>query len=132
MAFAHSDVGVLWASHENGVYRLALDIDPGIVEVARALVPKYVRLNRTKFAPHLSVVRETTMTSPLWGSHDGERVAFTYDTLVWEGEVYFWLQAESPRLRKIRVELGLPPMDWYCYPPDLADCFHATVGNLKG
>jgi len=131
MDFEHTSVGVLRASLEEGVYRLALDVDPGIVQVARALVPKHVRLQQTRFKPHLSVVRETVMTSPIWGRHDGEEVRFRYSTEIFWDETYYWLQADSPRLREVRIELGLKPMAWYTYPPDLADTFHCTIGNLK-
>lgn len=130
MNFPHESHGVLRASFEKGLYRLALDVDPGIVEVARALVPRSVRLNRTRFAPHISVVRGPTIGSA-WGRHDGEVVAFRYSTHVYNDEVYFWLKAESARLREVRVELGLASMDWYCRPPDDDDCFHCTIGNQK-
>ncbi len=123
--------GTLRASVENGVYRLALDVDPGIVELARALVPRYIRLQRQKFAPHISVVRETQPVPGLL-AYDGREVGFTYCPEVVPGEVYYWLRAESQALRAIRVALGLPEMAWYTYPPDLEDVFHCTIGNLKG
>jgi hypothetical protein len=130
MLLPHESQGVLRASFEKGLYRLALDVDPGIVEVARALVPRTVRLNRTRFAPHISVVRGPTI-GPAWGRHDGEVVVFRYSTFVYADETYFWLKAESPRLREVRVELGLAAMDWYCRPPDDDDCFHITIANQK-
>lgn len=122
-------VGVLRASYSDGLYRLALEVDPGIVDVARALVPKHIRLARQRYAPHISVVREEN-PGPL--SLEGLKVPFTYCPEVVPGEVYYWLRAESPELRVLRASLGLPLMAWYNYPPDLEDCFHITVGNTKG
>lgn len=121
--------GVLRASFDEGLTRIALDVDPGIVDVARALVPRYIPLARQRFAPHISVVRESAHV-PGWQACDGREVPFLYCPEVVPGEVYYWLRAESPELRKLRASLGLPQMDWYTYPPDLEDCFHITVGNV--
>lgn len=131
MDFPLQSKGILRASLERGLYRLALDVDPGIVEMARALVPWHFRLNRTRFAPHVSVVRELT-DLPGWGRHDGEEVRFDYSPFVHYDDTYFWLRVESARLREVRVELGLPATDWYVRPPDDTDCQHLTIGNLKG
>ena len=131
MALPHTSIGVLRASVVNGLHRLALDVDPGIVEVARALVPKYSRLNRTRYAPHVSLVREEKRVLPNWGKHDGEEVPFTYESYVYADELYWWLRVQSPRLLAVRVELGLAPMDWYTRPPDNSDFFHCTIGNCK-
>lgn len=110
-------------------------MDPSIVQAARALVPRYVRLNQQKFAPHLSVIRHEppeVNKHPRWGAREGESVAFRYSPEVAVGEVYYWLPVWSERLEAIRMELGLPPTDWYTKPPDLAHPFHCTIGNLKG
>jgi len=135
MDFDHPDVGTLRASFEDGLYRVALDVDPGIAEVARALLPKSLRWNRPRFASHVSVVRDKELAPGMpevLSQLDGERVEFTYDTFVYSDETYFWLRVESPRLRGVRIELGLEPMGWVARPPDQSDWFHLTIANLKG
>ena len=134
MDFEHPDVGTLRASLEDGLYRVALDVDPGITEVARALLPKSLRFNKPKFPAHISVVRDRELAPGMdvvLRRLDGERVAFTYDSFIYADETYFWLRAESPRLRAVRVELGLEPMGWVARPPDQSDWFHITLANLK-
>lgn len=119
--------------------RLVLEVDPGIVEVARALVPRYVRLNRQKFAPHITVIRHEKpevearlLAHPRWGgAREGAEVEFRYSPLVDFDETYYWLRAWSSKLEDIREELGLARSDWYTEPPDHAHCFHVTIGNCK-
>ena len=119
--------------------RLVLEVDPGIVEVARALVPKHIRLNRQKYAPHITVIRHLKAEEEAWllahprwgGTREGEEVAFTYSPEVQIDETYYWLNAWSSRLEDVREELGLPRSDWYTEPPDHSHCFHATIGNTK-
>lgn len=84
---------------EDGSFRLVVDVDPGIVEVSRALVPKWIRLNRQKHAPHITVVRETSLPDPTrWGVDQGASITFRYNPEVQAGEVYYWLEAYCPGL----------------------------------
>lgn len=83
-----------------------------------------------KYSPHISVVRESFPIKDI-SQFSGEIVMFTYDFDIVCGDVYFWLNAESARLRELRLELGLSELDWYNRPPDNKDCFHITIGNLK-
>ena len=121
--------GVLRYRIESG-FRLVVDIDPGITDFYRALVPKTVRLNRQKFAPHITVLREATLPLPAWGTYEGGAVVFDYLPEIRVGEVYFWLEVYSERLGDIREELGLPRIGPGARPPDEKDCFHTTLGNL--
>lgn len=114
-------------------YKLVVEVDPNIVELARSLVPKYVELNTTKYAPHISVVRKEQPSNPsVWGKHEGELIPFEYSPEVRFDEKYYWLRVFSPRLVEIRVEMGLPPsrLNVTC-PPDGEPVFHITIGNLK-
>ena len=125
-----TSTGTIRVSCEAGLYRLALEVDPAIVDYARSLVPKHVRLNRTRYAPHISVVREAGIVVGT-SAYDGEHVQFRYSPLVDHDDTYYWLRAESGRLRRIRIALGLMPTDWYTRPPDNQDCLHCTIGNRK-
>lgn len=112
--------------------KVHVEVDPEIVRYARALVPKTVKLNPQRWAPHITVVRkEPVVDLSAWGKYDGHPVEFTYDPRVVPGAVYYWLRAWSTRLTEIRVELGLEPLAWACRPPDGEDCFHITLGNTK-
>ena len=128
----HESSGPLRYSASEGKYWLVVDVDPGIVEVARALVPKTVRLNRTRYAPHITVIRnEVPPDLTAWKAHEGEMVTFQYDSFVYNDELYYWLNAYCQRLNDVRTELGLHPVSEWTRPPDMADCFHITIGNLK-
>jgi hypothetical protein len=129
----HSSEGTLVYSIEHTVgHKLVLVIDPGIAETYRALIPKVVRLNRPKFAPHISVIRKEPVPKvERWGKHDGERVAFEYEPVIYNDETYYWLRCYSPRLIEVRRELGLEYLSELARPPDLADCFHTTIANTK-
>lgn len=122
--------GVLRYRTEIG-FRLVVDIDPAITAFYRALVPKTVRLNRQKFDPHITVLREDALPKPAaWRAYEGERILFEYIPEIRVGDVFFWLEVYSERLGDIREELGLSRMGPGARPPDEKDCFHTTLGNL--
>jgi hypothetical protein len=112
--------------------KLHVVVDPAIADYARALVPiaQRVRLNRPRFAPHITVIRnEEWAFNP---ALDGTEVRFQYDPCVVPGDVYWWLRAWSPDLRQLRLHEGLPELSDLCRPPDMEECFHITIGNTKG
>ena len=118
----------------NGLYKLNVMVDPGIVDFYRALVPPYINLNRQAYPPHISVVRKEKgiPNLALWGKYEGEEVKFAYSNVIHYGKVYYWLNAFSERLEEIRLELGLPVSTEYTRPPDtFIKVFHITIGNLK-
>jgi len=116
-----SSIGILRYREDN----LVVDVDSGIVDLARALVPKATY-------PHVSVVRyEKPIILKNWGKHENAEVEFKYSTYVYNDEKYYWLQVLSPGLNNIRVELGLSMFSKWSKPPDGHDCFHITIGNTK-
>ncbi len=124
--------GILHYSRTPGLYRLVVDIDPAIIHYYRSLVPREINLNRQKFPPHVTVVREGSLPSPsAWGAYEGERLVFDYIPTIRVGDVYFWLEVYSIRLGDIRAELGLERIGPNARPPDDKDCFHTTLGNLR-
>jgi len=115
--------------------KLHVEVDPAIVSFARALIPLSVKLNKTRFAPHITLVRQEEIAPDKWVTATllhRKPVQFRYDPRVVPGEVYWWLRAWSDDLIHVRRSLGLPDLAWACRPPDGEDCFHVTIGNLKG
>ncbi len=133
-AVRHKSEGVLNYSIESDVgYKLSVSIDPGIAETYRALVPRYVRLQRPRFDPHISVIRKEPISNlDLWEKYQGKRVGFEYEPIIYNNETYYWLRCFSSTLMFIRRELGLPDLSELARPPDLFDSFHTTLGNTKG
>ena len=113
-------------------YRLVVDVDPGIHELARALIPKAARVQRPMYPPHISVVRKQVPTRlEHWGRHEGREVEFEYCTRVFNDHTYWWLRVFCKELEDVRVELGLEPHSSWTVAPDGRRCFHTTVGNTK-
>jgi hypothetical protein len=125
--------GVLHYSVEPEVgHKLSVTIDPGIADLYRALVPKVVRIQKPRFPPHISVIRKESVPNlDLWGKYEGLEVDFEYDSYIYNDETYYWLRCYSPALVRIRRDLGLDDLSFLARPPDLADCFHTTLGNTK-
>lgn len=110
-------------------------VENAIVAYARSLIPAAVNLNRTRYDPHITVVREEKVDRGLWttaGKWHGARVQFQYDPRVVPGDVYWWLRVWSDEIIEFRRSMGLPDLSWACRPPDGEAVFHVTIGNLKG
>jgi len=113
-------------------WKVFLEVDSGISEYYRALLPKWIKTNRQFYAPHISVVRkEQPLKMENWGKHEGEEVAFSYSNIIHFGQTYYWLEAYSSRLIEIRQGLGLYGSNKYSKPPDGKECFHITIANVK-
>lgn len=119
----HKSTGILEYGNGNSGLKLTVKIDPNIYFYYRSLIPKAICLNHQKFEPHISVVRkEIPQNMNFWGKYEKEKVEFEYDSFVYHGEIYYWLNAYSKRLEEIRLELGLPLS---------RKIFHITLGNIK-
>lgn len=113
-------------------HKLIVEVDPGLVDLYRALVPPYVRLRRQRWPGHITVVREEVVPRlDRWGSRQGQEVEFEFDPIVACDDKYHWLNVRCPLLIEVRRELGLPDMSALSRPPDGSDCFHITLGNSK-
>lgn len=133
MKFPCESVGTLFVIMDPP--KIHVIVDSQMVAYARALLPPTVVLNRTRFDPHITVVREEKVPREQWttaGRWHSQPLKFTYDPRIVPGEVYWWLRVWSDELIAIRRSLGLPDLSWACRPPDDEDCFHITVGNTKG
>ena len=126
--------GILrYSKTENAGFKLIVEVDPDIVKLYRNLIPKYIQIKPQKYKPHISVVRkEYKLNENYWELYEGQLVDFEYENYVYNGKVYWWLNAFSEKLEKIRVELGLPISSEYTRPPDgYEKVFHITIGNQK-
>jgi hypothetical protein len=111
--------------------KLYIEVDPGIADYYRSLIPKYFKVHTTRYAPHISVVREENPNNK-WGLYNGAQFVFEYDSYIHnDGGVYWWLNVRSKILSNLRVELGLPRWSKLSRPPDGSDNFHITIGNTK-
>lgn len=107
-------------------------VDPGIVQVARALLPPALSLNSTRHSPHITVARNETVTNrAAWGFGEGWLVTFGYDPYVYNDDTYYWLRVTCPVLNTVRQSLGLPDWSDQSRAPDGFDSFHITIGNTK-
>ena len=128
----YSSTGVLRYS---GVNRLVMEVDQGIADYYRSLIPKWLPNNRPRWAAHVTVVREEKeepVNWEAWGRYEGEEVPFLYCPIVESGKIYYWLNIFCVRLEEIRRELGLPYVSRYTLPPEgFRKCFHCTIANCK-
>jgi len=116
----------------NVSYKLTMVVDPGIAEFYRSMVPKHEKCKPGRYAPHVTVVRnELPPNMTKWGAHEGLKVEFEYDALIWHDETYWWLDCYSEFLESVRVGLGLPAYSEWNSPPSMKSCFHMTIGNSK-
>ncbi len=115
-------------------YKLIVEVDRGISDYYRSLIPKWIKTNPQKYPPHISVVRrEVPVNLHHWGKYESKEIEFHYENIVHNGKVYYWLNVFATILEDIRVELGLPVSSEYTRPPDgWIKCFHTTIGNVKG
>lgn len=115
-------------------YKLIVEVDKGISDYSKSLIPKWIKVNSQRYRPHISVVRkETPLNLQYWNKYEGREIEFYWDSRVQIGEVYCWLNVFSSELEEIRIELGLPESSEYTRPPSpqFYRCFHTTLGNFK-
>ena len=129
----YKTTGILRYSIGNTGYKLVLEVCPDIAYYYRSLVPKSIILNGQRYKPHISIVRkETPVNLQFWGKYQNCPIEFEYSNNIYNGEIYYWLNAFSQKLEEIRLELGLPVSSPYTRPPgEYKKCFHITIGNIK-
>lgn len=129
----HKSKGPLRYSMGNAGFKLIVEVDPGIASLCKALLPKSVILNPTRYSPHISVIRkEIPVLLEHWGKYEGQMAEFEYTNFVYSSKIYWWINVFSKQLENIRLELGLPVSSPYTRPPEgYEKCFHSTIGNTK-
>jgi len=131
----HESQGILRYEKTDTWYRLTVEVDRGLSDYYRNLIPKWHYVQPQKWPAHITVVRpikETPVTLEYWDRYEGEEINFFYEPYVYSGRVYYWLNIWCARLEDIRRELGMPVTSPYTLPPEgFAKCFHCTIGNKK-
>ncbi len=114
-------------------YKLVLELDQGIVDYYRSLIPKSKDVKSQMFRAHISVVRkETPKNLEFWGKYEGLKVDFEYSNWIYNDTIYWWLNAYSSFLEEVRLELGLIVKYYTLVPPkNYKKNFHITLGNVK-
>jgi hypothetical protein len=113
-------------------YKLIVDVDDEIGKYYRHLTPLHLDVRMPLYPSHISVIRnESQIDSSLWGKYHNQKIEFDYEHIIYDDEVYYWLNAFSDDLEKIRIELGLLPTSEYTRSPDGKHKFHITIGNRK-
>lgn len=102
-------------------------VDQGISDYYHSLIPKYYYVRRQMYSAHITMVRNNIETPDLkfWNLYQNEQITFFYSNSIKYDGVYFYLDAKSPRMEEIRLELGLPRFRF-----DGKE-FHITIGNTK-
>ncbi len=126
--------GRLRHSHTHDVgHKLIVEVDPGIVQLARGLLPKNIPLKPQRYAPHITVLRGEPVlpSNVIWGIYEEAEIDFIYDADACWDDDYYWLRVYCPWLQWLRTELGLPETSEQSRPPGGEHCFHITIGNTK-
>lgn len=113
-------------------HRITLQVSPDLSDYYRTLIPKTVRVYKSRWEAHITVVRPEYEIPPkirYWGEYEGEVIEFLYDPYPLNGRGYYWLNAWSNRLEVIRNELGLENVSKYpLLPTGYTKTFHITIG----
>lgn len=133
-ALIFQSVGITNYSHTLKYgYKLIVEVDQGISEYYRSLIPKCRKPNSQMYAAHISVVRKEIPDFNCWGAYEGKEILFDYVGHIFFDKIYCWLNVFSKELENIRLELNLPVSSQYTRPPEGSiECFHCTLGNFKG
>jgi hypothetical protein len=114
-------------------YRLVLKVGQDLADYYRALIPKHYRTQRQGWEAHLTIVRpefDIVNNVSMWKKHEGKIISFIYNPYIEFGRGFFWFNAWSKELEKIREELGLMNVTKYPHTPaGYNKTFHCTIGR---
>lgn len=106
--------------------KCSLEIDRDFLNYYYSLIPKYIKVNKPKYNPHITIVRtkyeEIQQNYGLW---DGMRIPFLYLPLMRQDKLYFWLDCFSLHIGLLRGHLGL---SWF---RNNFNSYHCTIANFK-
>lgn len=108
--------------------RAIAEIDQELSDYYRSLIPKYYNVKPQKYKSHITIVRTAIENPPnmeYWGKYENQYINFSYSPVIHNDGTYFWLNAYSADIEKIREELGLPKYRL------ARNEYHITIANLK-
>lgn len=115
--------------------KVIAEIDQGISEYYRNLIPKYYCVKSQAYSAHITIVRlnkETPTNLENWLKYDGKKISYYYNPIIQNDDNYFWLDAYSEEIGDIREELGLPRFrDDTLFGGVKRKEYHITIGNCK-
>ncbi len=114
-------------------FKLILQVDSGLADFYRSLIPKYLHVKPPMFEPHVSIIRNTIapLNMNVWDKYQGKSIDFKYEAYIYNDELYYWLNVICPELEYIRKELGMEPYGDVTLSPDGQHLYHVTLANLK-
>lgn len=107
--------------------RVVLDVDQGIVNFYRSLIPKTIPINGLRNKAHITIVR-TGVESPnflKWGVDSGRQLSYTYSNEIIIDRLYAVLPVWSEDIGSLREKLGLPRFRRGF------NKYHITIGHFK-
>jgi hypothetical protein len=112
-----------------------LNIDQGISDYYRSLIPKSFYVKPQMKKAHITIVRkgkEKVESYESWGKYSGKILTFSYSPIIQSDNTYFWLDSVCSEVGSIRKELGLNEYrdDTY-FGGVKRNCYHITIGNIK-
>ena len=115
--------------------KVIAEIDQGISDYYRSLIPKYYNVKPQAYKAHITIVRlnkETPTNLENWGKHEGRTISFKYDPNIHTAGKYFVIDAYSDEIGDVREELGLPRFrDDTAFGGEKYDRYHISIGNTK-
>lgn len=90
----------------------------------RSLLPKYLKVQPSKYPAHITVVRKNLEKATNWGYLDKCQIKFDYEPIIKYDSPYYFIDCWSDQISEIRQYLGLPKYRMY-------GCYHITIGNTK-
>jgi hypothetical protein len=126
--------GKLLYSNDGG-YKLIVELEQDIANYYYSLIPKYYRIQKPRYKPHITVVRigvEVPVNLQYWNKYHENIITFRYGTEINYDNNYYWISVWSTELERIRRELGLSDSSRFLIPPTgFKKNFHCTIANTK-
>jgi len=112
--------------------RVTVSVEKSIGEYYYALIPRYYRVLKPRWNPHVTVVSpiDEIIYPEKWGDREGQIANFVYDHIVLYEKGFWWFNLWSIEMEDIRKELGMSIKSRVTIPPEgYTKCFHCTVAK---
>jgi hypothetical protein len=112
--------------------RVTVSVDKAIGEYYYALIPKYYRVLKPRWNPHVTVVSpvDEIVHPEAWGLREGQIANFVYNHEVFYEKGFWWFNLWSLEMEQVRRDLGMTLKSRITIPPEgYSKAFHCTVGK---